>query len=148
MSQWNKAAKKRQRILQLCEQRVKEREVHPGAGYKSVQFMVIPSEYEKLPTCMCLGWFLWNMRSGSFVYAWSVTKSCPTLCDPMDCSPPGSSVHEISHARTLEWLAISCSGDLPARGIETMSLAFPSLAGKFFTTMPPGKPLDISVVVQ
>ena len=73
MSQWNKAAKKRQRIFQLCEQRVKEREVHPGAGYKSVQFMVIPSEYKKLPTCMCLGWFLWNMRSGSFVYAWSVT---------------------------------------------------------------------------
>ena len=32
----------------------------------------------------------------------SVTQSCPTLCDPMDCNPPGSSVHEILQARTLE----------------------------------------------
>ena len=40
----------------------------------------------------------------------SVTQSCPTLCDPMDCSPPGSSVHEIFQARILEWVAISSSG--------------------------------------
>ena len=32
-----------------------------------------------------------------------VTQSCPTLCDPMDCSPPGSSIHEIFQARVLEW---------------------------------------------
>ena len=36
-------------------------------------------------------------------------QSCPTLCDPMDCSPPGSSVHGILQARTLEWVAISIS---------------------------------------
>ena len=36
-----------------------------------------------------------------------VAKSSPTLCDPMDCSPPGSSVHGISQARILEWVAIS-----------------------------------------
>ena len=36
-----------------------------------------------------------------------VTQSCPTLCDPMDCSPPGSSVHGILQARILEWAAIS-----------------------------------------
>ena len=34
---------------------------------------------------------------------------CPTLCDPMDCSPPGFSVHGILQARTLEWVAISFS---------------------------------------
>ena len=34
-------------------------------------------------------------------------QSCLTLCDPMDCSPPGSSVHGISQARILEWVAIS-----------------------------------------
>ena len=40
-----------------------------------------------------------------------VTKSCPTLCKPMDCSPPCSSVHGISQTRTLEWVAISfCRG--------------------------------------
>ena len=38
-----------------------------------------------------------------------IAKSCLTLCDPMDCSPPGSSVHGISQARKLEWIAISFS---------------------------------------
>ena len=38
-----------------------------------------------------------------------VTQSCPTLCDPMDCSPPGSWVHWIFQARILEWVAISFS---------------------------------------
>ena len=36
-----------------------------------------------------------------------VTQSCPTLSDPMDCSLPGSSVHGIFQARTLQWVAIS-----------------------------------------
>jgi len=36
-------------------------------------------------------------------------QSCPTLCDPIDSSPPGSSVHGILQARTLEWVAISFS---------------------------------------
>ena len=41
---------------------------------------------------------------------WSeVAQSCPTLCDPMDCSLPGSSVHGILQARILEWVAISFS---------------------------------------
>ena len=40
-----------------------------------------------------------------------VTQSCLTLCDPMDCSLPGSFVSEISQARILEWVAISsCRG--------------------------------------
>ena len=36
----------------------------------------------------------------------NVTQSCPTLCNPMDCSLPGSSVHGILHTRILEWVAI------------------------------------------
>ena len=36
-------------------------------------------------------------------------QSCPTLCDPVDCSPPGFSIHGILQARTLEWVAISFS---------------------------------------
>ena len=35
-----------------------------------------------------------------------VAQSCLTLCDPMDCSPPGSSVRGILQARTLEWVAV------------------------------------------
>ena len=38
-----------------------------------------------------------------------VTQLCPTLSDPMDCSPPGSSVHGISQARILEWAVIPFS---------------------------------------
>ena len=38
-----------------------------------------------------------------------VTQSCPTLSDPMDCSPPGSSIHGVFHARELEWGAIAFS---------------------------------------
>ena len=38
-----------------------------------------------------------------------VTQSCPTLCDPMDCSLPGSSIHGIFQARVPEWVAIAFS---------------------------------------
>ena len=46
-------------------------------------------------------------KSGS-----EVTQSCPTLCDPMNCSPPGSSFQWIFQARVLEWGAISFSKKL------------------------------------
>ena len=58
-----------------------------------------------------------------------VAQSFLTLCDPMDCSPPGYSVHGISQERTLERVAISLLGDLPDPGIEALS---PALAGGFF----------------
>ena len=44
-----------------------------------------------------------------FIYACVYAKllqSCPTLCDPVDCSPPGSSVRGILQARILEWVAM------------------------------------------
>ena len=47
----------------------------------------------------------------------SATQSCPTLCYPMGCSPPGSSVHGILQARILERLPFLPSGDLPKPGI-------------------------------
>ena len=59
-----------------------------------------------------------------------VAQSCPTLCNPLGCSPPGSCVHGISQARVLEWAAIPVSRDLPDPGIEP---GFPVLAGGFFT---------------
>ena len=65
----------------------------------------------------------------------SAAQSCPTLCDPMDCRPPGSAVHAIFQARILEWAAISSSGDLLDPGIEPES---PALTGGFFTSAPPG----------
>ena len=40
---------------------------------------------------------------------WEVAQSCPTLCNPMDCGPPGSSVHGIFQAWILEWVTVSFS---------------------------------------
>ena len=60
-------------------------------------------------------------------------QSCPTPCDPVDCSPPGSSVHRILQARILE-LVLPPPEDLPNPGIEPPSLMFPTSVGGFFTT--------------
>ena len=61
----------------------------------------------------------------------SHTQSRLTLCNPMDCSPPASSVHEILQARILEWAAISSSRGSSRPRNQT---CVPSIAGKFFTT--------------
>ena len=47
-------------------------------------------------------------------------QSCLTLCDPMDCSLPGSSVHGILQTRILKWIALPSSGDLPDPGIGNL----------------------------
>ena len=52
-----------------------------------------------------------------------VAQSCPTLCNPMNCSLPGSSIHRIFQARILEWVAFPSPGDLPDPGIEPRSPA-------------------------
>ena len=66
-----------------------------------------------------------------------VTQSCPTLYDPVDCSPPGSSVHGILQARVLEWVATSFSrGSSQPRDQTQVSC----IAGGFFTAEPPEKP--------
>ena len=69
-----------------------------------------------------------------------VAQSCLTLCDPMDCSLPGSSVHGIFQARVLKWVAISFSRDLPNPGIEPGS---PALQVDALPSEPPGKPQNI-----
>ena len=61
------------------------------------------------------------------------TLSCPTLCDPMNCSLPGFSVHGIFQARILEWVAISYSMDSSQPRDWNLSLVSPALAGRFIT---------------
>ena len=62
------------------------------------------------------------------------SQLCLTLCDPKDCSPPGSSVHGILKARMLEWVAISSSrGTSPPRDQTCMS-SVSCIAGGLFTT--------------
>ena len=68
-------------------------------------------------------------------------QSCPTLCDSMDSNPPGSSVHGIFQTSILEWVAFSSSKGSSQSGIKPMSPAAPALAGRFFTTEQPGKPM-------
>ena len=58
---------------------------------------------------------------------------CPTFCNPMDCSPLGSSVLVIFQARIMEWVAVSFSRGSYQPRIKPLSLAFPALAGRFFT---------------
>ena len=59
-------------------------------------------------------------------------QSCPTLWDPMDCSPPGFSVHGILQARILEWIAISFSRGYSQPRDQTL-ISFISCIGRFFT---------------
>ena len=67
-----------------------------------------------------------------------VTQSCLTVCDPMDCSPPGSSVHGILQARILEWVAISFSrGVFPTTELKPGS---PASEADSLPPEPPGKP--------
>ena len=65
-----------------------------------------------------------------------VTQLCLTLWDPMDCSPPGSSVPGILQARILEWVAIPCSRGSSWPGDQTQVSC---TAGRFFTIWAIGK---------
>ena len=67
------------------------------------------------------------------MYAKSL-QSYPTLCDPMDCSPPGSSVHGILQARIWSGLPCPPPGIFPTQGSNPFLFMPPALAGRFFTT--------------
>ena len=71
-----------------------------------------------------------------------VTQSCPTLCDPMDCSLPGSSIHGILQERILEWVAIEsvcqCKRHRFNHLKKEMATAPVFLPGKFYGQKFPG----------
>ena len=74
-----------------------------------------------------------------------VAQSCPTLCDPIDCSLPGSSLHGILQARVLEWVAISFSrGSSQPRDWTWVS----RIPGRFFNVWATreGSPLNWSII--
>ena len=77
-----------------------------------------------------------------------VAQSCLTLCHPMDCSLPGSSVREISQTSILEWVAIS-SARGSSRPRDRTQVSYNScIADRFFTTEPPGKPNEPTVCIK
>ena len=79
------------------------------------------------------------------MYACVHARSGLTLCDSMDCSPPGSSVPGIPQARIPQWVLLPPPGDL--RDLETEPMSPESPAGGFFTSEPPGKPHNIVYLV-
>ena len=81
---------------------------------------------------------------GCAVLCW-VAQSCQTLCNPMDCSPPGSSVHGILQAGVLEWLPCPPAGDLPNPGIEPGSA---TRQADSLLPEPPAKPLLVCTSTQ
>ena len=64
---------------------------------------------------------------------------CPALCNPMDCSPPDSSVHGILQARILEWVAIPFSRGSSQLKDQTHYFCGSCLLGRSFTSEPLGK---------
>ena len=79
--------------------------------------------YQFLCVCVCV-----------CVRAHACTLSCPTLCDPIDCSLPGSSVLGIFWQEYWSGLPLPIPEDLSDPGIETPSPGSPELAGGFLTT--------------
>ena len=80
---------------------------------------------------------LWGWGTVLLFCCGLVTQSCPTLCDPMVDSPPGSSVHGILQARILEWVAISFSrGVFPTQGLNPLPPASPVLQLRVFPLSP------------
>ena len=69
-----------------------------------------------------------------------VAQLCPSFCNPVDCSPPGSSIHGILQARILEWVAISFSRESSQPGIEPTS---PAMQADALTSEPPGMSLPL-----
>ena len=88
---------------------------------------------------------LWVGRDWNSLCA-AAAQSCLTLCDPMNCSPPGSSVHGISQPRMLEWVAISSfPGELPDPGTEPAS---PALQADSSPAEPSRKPPHYMISMQ
>ena len=68
-----------------------------------------------------------------------IAQSCMTVCNPVDCSPPGCSVNGVLQARILAWVAMAFSrGSSQPRDQTHVSC----IAGRFFTSEPPGKSLN------
>ena len=77
----------------------------------------------------------------SNAHACVVSQSCLTFCDPMDCSPPGSSVHGVLQARILEWIVIAfLQGIFLNQGPNLHLWHFLHCQADFLPLAPPGKP--------
>ena len=95
---------------------------------KSLRAEVFTVEFYPVIVCVC-----------------SVAQSCPNLCNPMDCNPPGSSVHGIFEARILEWVAMASSRGCSQPRDQTHT-SWSSCTGRQILSLPlrpPEKPSSI-----
>ena len=69
-----------------------------------------------------------------FAVCAKLLQLCPTLCDPIDYSLPGSSVHQILQARILEWVDMTSSKGSSQPRVKPTPLMSPALSGRYFTT--------------
>ena len=106
---------------------------NPGIkpGSPALQVGSLPSESPGKHTCVDSVNMLIRITAAA-----KSLQSCPTLCDPIDNSPPGSPVPGILQARTLEWVAISSSRGSSNPGIKPGS---PALQVGSLPSEPPGK---------
>ena len=101
---------------------------------RQVRWSGIPISWRSLSFCpffsSCFTLYLFIFIVVKYAALCLVTQSCPTLCDPMDCSPPSSSVHGILQARILKLVAMPSSrGSSQPRNQTQISC----IAGRFFT---------------
>ena len=118
---------------------------YTASGHQRLPLPSCPQETKTSPFglgCFCCRWIAiyWiYLRPPVFLLyvCVLVTQSCPTLCDPMDCSLTGSSVPGVLQARILDWVAMPFStGSSWPRHQTRVSW----IASRFFTMEPPGKP--------
>ena len=117
----------------------------PWADYKILLFFTCKSGIIRVPTLqacyitqLTVHYEDWKTNCACTCRHALSLQLCLTLCDSMDHSPPGSSVHRIFLARILEWVAMPSSrGSSPPRDWTRVSCA----GGRFFIAEPPGKPL-------
>ena len=106
-------------------------QMHTGAG-TNLEVFTFPSLYLQIHSELTFDRSVFYLNL-SYVYA-KLFLLYSTLCDPMDCSPPGSSVHGFSRQEYWSGLQRCSAGDLPYPWIKPTSLKSPALAGGFFTT--------------
>ena len=108
------------------------------------------SEHSHLALCLRGKIFSFHHWIWCYVWAWNVCacelfQSCPTLCDPMNCSPPSSSVYGILQVRILERVATpSCRGSSQPRDWTCISCDS-CISGRFLTTEPLEKPSGLVI---
>ena len=88
----------------------KHRTVSPSEnGHQYNPESVFRFHWLQMNSCLCVGVCVWVCACMSVYVCAKLLQSCLTLCDPMDCSLPGSSVHGILQARILKWVAVPFS---------------------------------------